>query len=73
MATDPDPDALVTPSVAARILGLSVDMVRKLADRDPPTLPALVTTSGRRLFKASDVEELRARRALLPGRRRHAA
>jgi DNA-binding transcriptional MerR regulator len=46
-------------------------MVRHLADND--TLPALRTTSGRRLFRRADVEALAARRALMPGRRRHAA
>ncbi len=68
-----NPDDLLTPSEAARLLRLSVDMVRALADRDPPTLPAQRTTTGRRLFRRADVEELRARRALMPGRRRHAA
>jgi excisionase family DNA binding protein len=57
----PDPDDLMTPSDAARILGLSADSVRVLSDSG--RLPALRTVSGRRLFRRSDVDRLAAERA----------
>lgn len=56
----PNPDDLLTPSDAARVLGLSVDSVRYLADHG--RLPVLRTTSGRRLFKRIDVDQLAADR-----------
>ena len=56
-----DPNDLMTPSDAARILGLSADSVRVLGDSG--RLPALRTVSGRRLFKRGDVEHLAAERA----------
>ena len=52
---------LETGSVSRR-LDLSSEYVRVLADRG--VLPiAAITVSGRRLFKAADVEALRQRRA----------
>lgn len=56
-----DPNDLMTPSDAARILGLSADSVRVLGDTG--RLPSLRTVSGRRLFKRGDVEHLAAERA----------
>lgn len=56
-----DPNDLMTPSDAARILGLSADSVRVLGDTG--RLPALRTVGGRRLFRRGDVEELAAQRA----------
>jgi excisionase family DNA binding protein len=57
----PDPDDLMTPSDAARVLGLSADSVRVLSDSG--RLPAMRTVSGRRLFRRSDVDRLAAERA----------
>jgi excisionase family DNA binding protein len=56
-----NPDDLMTPSDAARVLGLSADSVRVLGDTG--RLPALRTVSGRRLFRRGDVEHLAAERA----------
>jgi excisionase family DNA binding protein len=58
-------EELLTPADAARILGLSVDMVRVLArsGRLPTTA---TTTRGARLFRRADVEELAAARAGRP-------
>jgi excisionase family DNA binding protein len=56
-----DPNDLMTPSDAARVLGLSADSVRVLGDSG--RLPALRTVSGRRLFRRADVEHLAAERA----------
>ncbi len=56
-----DPDELMTPSDAARILGLSSDSVRSLSDSG--RLATLRTVSGRRLFRRADVEKLAADRA----------
>jgi len=66
-----DPDELLTPSVAAELLHLSVDQVRNLADNG--TLPVQLTSTGRRLFKRVDVDDLVFRRSLMPRRRRRAA
>ena len=56
---------LLTPADAARILSLSVDMVRILATSGQlPT--AAKTTRGARLFRRDDVEELAATRAGRP-------
>jgi excisionase family DNA binding protein len=55
------PDELMTPSDAARILGLSADSVRALSDAG--RLPTLRTVSGRRLFRRGDVEKLASDRA----------
>ena len=57
----PDPDDLMTPSDAARVLGLSADSVRVLSDSG--RLPAMRTVSGRRLFRRADVDRLAAERA----------
>jgi excisionase family DNA binding protein len=57
----PDPNDLMTPSDAARVLGLSADSVRVLSDSG--RLPAMRTVSGRRLFRRSDVDRLAAERA----------
>jgi excisionase family DNA binding protein len=56
------PNDLMTPSDAARVLGLSPDSVRVLSDSG--RLPAMRTVSGRRLFKRGDVDRLAAERAL---------
>jgi excisionase family DNA binding protein len=56
-----DPNDLLTPSDAARVLGLSPDSVRVLSDSG--RLPAMRTVSGRRLFKRGDVDRLAAERA----------
>lgn len=58
---DPHPDDLMTTSEAARVLGLSPDMVRWL-EREG-RLPAQRTTNGFRLFRRGDVEKLAAERA----------
>lgn len=56
------PDDLMTGVDAARILGLSVDMVRVLAKEG--RLPFMSTVRGIRLFRRADVEHLaRERRA----------
>jgi excisionase family DNA binding protein len=59
--TKRDPDELMTPSDAARILGLSSDSVRVLSDSG--RLATLRTVSGRRLFRRGDVEKLASERA----------
>lgn len=59
----PQPDLdLLTPADAARILALSVDMVRVLADNGQLATAAR-TMRGARLFRRDDVEELAATRA----------
>lgn len=60
-APQPDVD-LLTPADAARLLGLSVDMVRILATKGQ-LATAAKTTRGARLFRRDDVEELAATRA----------
>ncbi len=67
--TRKDPAELMTPSDAARILGLSSDSVRSLSDSG--RLATLRTVSGRRLFRRGDVEKLAADRALVAKRPRH--
>jgi excisionase family DNA binding protein len=61
LPTASDPNDLLTPSDAARVLGLSPDSVRVLSDSG--RLPALRTVSGRRLFRRGDVDRLAADRA----------
>ena len=56
-----NPDDLLTPSDAARVLGLSADSVRVLSDNG--RLPSMRTVSGRRLFRRSDVDRLAIQRA----------
>jgi excisionase family DNA binding protein len=56
-----DPNDLLTPSDAARVLGLSADSVRVLSDNG--RLPAMRTVSGRRLFRRGDVDRLALQRA----------
>lgn len=56
-----DPNELMTPSDAARILGLSADSVRVLSDTG--RLATQRTVSGRRLFRRGDVEKLASDRA----------
>lgn len=46
---------LLTPSAAARLLGKSEGSVRAYATTGK--LPAITTTTGRRLFRRSDLEE----------------
>jgi excisionase family DNA binding protein len=58
---EPHPDDLMTTGDAARMLGLSTDMVR-LLERDG-RLPAQRTINGFRLFRRGDVEKLVAERA----------
>lgn len=62
---EPHPDDLMTTGEAARVLGLSADMVRWL-ERDG-RLPAQRTTNGIRLFRRGDVERLAADRTRLGG------
>lgn len=57
----PDPDDLMTTGEAARLLGLSPDMVRVLEREN--RLPAQRTTNGVRLFRRRDVERLADERA----------
>ena len=59
-----NPDDLLTPSDAARVLGLSADSVRVLSDNG--RLPSMRTVSGRRLFRRSDVDRLAIQRAQSP-------
>jgi excisionase family DNA binding protein len=61
MTDTPNPNDLMTPSDAARVLGLSADSVRVLSDSG--RLPAMRTVSGRRLFRRGDVDRLAAERA----------
>ena len=55
-----DPDQLLTAIDAARILGLSTDMVRLLTKNG--RLPSTRTANGYYLFRRGDVERLRAER-----------
>jgi DNA-binding transcriptional MerR regulator len=67
-----DPEDLMSAVDAARILGLSSDMVRLLA-RDGRLRAAVQTIRGVRLFRRVDVERLaveRAQRALEHQKRR---
>ena len=57
-----DPNDLLTPSDAARVLGLSADSVRASC----PTMAgcsAIRTVGGRRLFRRADVDKLAVERA----------
>jgi excisionase family DNA binding protein len=56
-----NPDDLMSPSDAARVLGISVDQVRQLSDQG--RLATLRTVGGRRLFRRSDVDQLAAKRS----------
>jgi excisionase family DNA binding protein len=56
-----DPNDLLTPSDAARVLGLSADSVRVLSDSG--RLASMRTIGGRRLFRRGDVDRLVAERA----------
>jgi excisionase family DNA binding protein len=56
-----DPNDLLTPSDAARVLGLSADSVRVLSDSG--RLPSMRTIGGRRLFRRGDVDRLALERA----------
>jgi excisionase family DNA binding protein len=56
-----DPNDLMTASDAARIIGVSVDMVRLLARGGK--LAFLSTIRGVRLFRRADVDALALRRA----------
>lgn len=51
-----DPNDLLTPSDAARVLGLSADSVRVLSDSG--RLASMRTIGGRRLFRRGDVDRL---------------
>jgi excisionase family DNA binding protein len=57
----PDSNDLLTPSDAARVLGLSADSVRVLSDSG--RLPSMRTIGGRRLFRRGDVDRLAVERA----------
>jgi signal transduction histidine kinase/CheY-like chemotaxis protein len=61
-------DELLSAVDAAKILGLSADMVRILA-REGRLLPAAQTVRGLRLFRRVDVEDLAAERAGRPAHR----
>ena len=61
-ATTHAPDDLMTAVDAARILGLSVDMVRRLAKDG--RLPFMSTIRGVRLFRRGNVEQLAHQRSL---------
>lgn len=67
MSKAPDPADLLTPSVAAALLGCSVDLVRYYADSQ--RLPVQLTTNGFRLFKRADVEAFALEWARNPFRR----
>lgn len=56
-----DPNDLLTPSEAAKLLGVSADTVRLYADAGK--LSTLRTQSGRRFFRRVDVERLASDRA----------
>ena len=51
-----DPNDLLTPSDAARVLGLSADSVRVLSDNG--RLPGMRTVGGRRLFRRAECGEV---------------
>jgi excisionase family DNA binding protein len=55
-----DPNDLLTPSDAARVLGLSADSVRVLSDSG--RLASMRTIGGRRLFRRGDVDRLAVER-----------
>jgi excisionase family DNA binding protein len=61
-----EPDELMTVSDAGRILGLSPDMVRRLADEG--RLRLMRTVGGVRLFRRADVERLAEERRASPVR-----
>ena len=65
--TRTNPDELMTPMEAAKLLGLSADYVRDLSNKG--SIPTLRTTSGRRLFRRGDVESLLKVRAQAAARR----
>jgi DNA-binding transcriptional MerR regulator len=56
-------DRLLTTTAVARILGLSADMVRRLA-RSGKLSPQFTTTTGVRCFRLKDVQELQKARAV---------
>ncbi len=51
-----DPDDLLTVAEAARMLDLTPDGVRHLANQGK--LPVKLTSTGRRIFRRGDVEAL---------------
>jgi predicted site-specific integrase-resolvase len=61
MQGDEQHDQLLTASDAARILGLSRDMVRILSNKG--VLPSQRAANGYHLFRRGDVEELARKRA----------
>jgi predicted site-specific integrase-resolvase len=61
MKSDEEQDQLLTASDAARILGLSRDMVRILSNKG--ILPSQRAANGYHLFRRGDVEELARKRA----------
>lgn len=62
--TKPANDVLMTPGDVARVLGVTADGVRKMADRGE--IPVQRTSSGERLFWKSEVEALQRRRRISP-------
>ena len=56
-----NPDDLLTPSDAARVLGLSADSVRVLSDNG--RWPSMGPVRGRRLFRRCHVDRLAIHRA----------
>jgi excisionase family DNA binding protein len=63
-----EPDELMTLSDAGHILGLSPDMVRRLADEG--RLRFTRTVGRVRLFRRADVEQLEKERRASPARKR---
>jgi DNA-binding transcriptional MerR regulator len=57
-----DADTLLEPADVARLCGVTPAAVRRWANLGQ--LPAILTASGRRLFRRADVEALRAKRQL---------
>jgi excisionase family DNA binding protein len=57
-----DPEQLLTPAEASRLLGVTPDAVRQLANKG--RLPVQRTLTGRRLFRRADVEKLVFERTL---------
>jgi len=55
---------LMTPADAAKVLGLSPEMITKLANQG--RLESVRTVGGYRLFWATDVRKLRAQRRKAP-------
>ncbi len=57
----PNDTEILTPSEAAKVIGCHVDLLHKYA-RSGEFMPAIITRSGRRLYRLSDVLQLKAER-----------